>query len=101
MVGIVHPECLNMDSRTGKVYPISKKDNPHTGTVILTVQKDDSRKGKLIPVARENDSCKGIILLASLQYDSYTGKIVQRVRIDDFRGAEVVIAHREWMYIYG
>ncbi len=101
MVGIVHPECLNMDSRTRKVYPISMKDDPSTGTMIPIVQIDNSHTGKLIPVARENDSCKGIILLASLQYDSYTGKIVQRVRIDDFMGAEVVIAHREWMYIYG
>ena len=77
------------------------KDDPSTGTMIPIVQIDNSHTGKLIPVARENDSCKGIILLASLQYDSYTGKIVQRVRIDDFMGAEVVIAHREWMYIYG
>ena len=77
------------------------KDDPSTGTMIPIVQIDNSHTGKLIPVAREDDSCKGIILLASLQYDSYTGKIVQRVRIDDFRGAEVVFGHGEWVYIYG
>ena len=76
------------------------KDDPSTGTMIPIVQIDNSHTGKLIPVARENDSCKGIILLASLQYDSYTGKIVQRVRIDDFMGAEVVFGHGEGVYYY-
>ena len=93
MMRIVYPECLNMHSRMGKIHPISKKDNPHTGTVILTVQKNDSRKEKLIPVAREDNSCTGIVHLASLEYDSCEGKIVQRVGIDDFSGVEVVLGH--------
>ena len=101
MVGIVHPECMNNDSQAGKLYTISRKEDPHRGIMIPIVQIDNSHMVKLIPAGVEDDFRTGIVYLVSLQYDSCEGKIVKRVRLDDFRGAEVVIAHREWMYIYG
>lgn len=58
MVGIVHPECLNMDSRTRKVYPISMKDDPSTGTMIPVSQIGDSRMGKLIILARQDNPAR-------------------------------------------
>ena len=69
--------------------------------MIPIVKIDDSCTGKLIPVGREEDSCTGIVHLVCLQYDSCEGKRVQRVRIDDFRGVEVVPGDEEWVYIYG
>ena len=101
MVGIVHPECLNMDSRTGNLYTISSKEDPHRGIMIPIVQIDNSHMVKLIPAGGEDDFRTGIVHLVSLQYDSCEGKIVKRVRIDDFRDAEVVLGHGEWVYIYG
>ena len=58
MVGIVHPECLNMDSRTGKVYPIYMQDDPHTGIEIPVSQIGDSRMEKLIFLARQDNPAR-------------------------------------------
>lgn len=98
---MVYPEYMNKNSHAGKLYTISKKENPVREIRIPIIQIDNSHTGKLIPVGREDDSCTEIVHLVSLQYDSWAGKIVQRVRIDDFRGVEVVLGDGEWVYIYG
>ena len=99
-MGIVYPECLNKDSQAGKLYTISRKEDPHRGIMIPIVQIDNSHMVKLIPAGGEDDFRTGIVYLVSLQYDSCEGKIVKRVRIDDFRGAEVVFGHGEGVYYY-